>query len=58
MKMSLSKTLLSFMLVSVIIFVGTVLIVYNLYSRNVQVQECAFLSQLLDETAGRITAVC
>lgn len=57
MKMSLSKTLLSFMLVSVIIFVGTVLIVYNLYSRNVEVQERAFLSQMLDETAGRMRDV-
>ena len=57
MKMSLSKTLGCFMLVSVVIFVGTVFTVYRLYSRSVHTQGRAFLNQTLEETAGRMEEV-
>lgn len=57
MKMSLSKTLGCFMLVSVVIFVGTVFTVYRLYSRSVHTQGRVFLNQTLEETAGRMEEV-
>lgn len=57
MKMSLSKTLVCFMLISVVFFAGTVFMVYRLYSRSVHAQGRAFFTQTLEETAGRMEAV-